>query len=395
MKKTICLYDENPKQVQFQGTVLSCNKKEKEQEYQVVLDETAFFPEQGGQTPDKGFLDGKKVLDVQMEDGVVIHTTEQPLEVGAVVRGEVDWAYRFSNMQQHTGEHIFSGIVYKKYGYHNVGFHLSDTIVTMDFDGVLSAQQVEEIESEVNQVIYDNLSVHVSCPTKQELETMEYRSKKELEGQVRIVTIPGVDVCACCAPHVECTGEIGILRVMSLQNYKGGVRISMLCGTRALKAYREQTRVISSLMNLLSSAQSDLPKRVKGLHEERQRLKIELEKNQAERLEQQLQKISKEERNVILFWEHLDVRTIRNAINKMTKKHDGICGIFCGTDELGYQYILGSRQEDLLDLAEKLRQELQAKGGGSSQMIQGSLEQKQETIASFLKNCEYGFNTKP
>lgn len=392
MKKTIYLYDENPRQITFQATVLSCEKKEEEQGYQVILDKTAFFPEQGGQTPDKGFLNGIKVRDVQIKDGVVRHTTAQPLQVGELVKGEVDWAYRFSNMQQHSGEHIFSGIVYKKYGYHNVGFHLSDSIVTMDFDGALDAQQVEEVESEVNQVIYANLLVEVSYPSKQELETMEYRSKKELNDRVRIVTIPGVDVCACCAPHVASTGEIGMLRVMSLQNYKGGVRISMLCGSRALEAYREQARVVSSLMNLLSSAQKDLPERVKGLQEERQKLKIELENNRAEQLINRIQKISGEEKNVILFWEALEAKTIRHAVNKMTKKHEGICGIFCGTDQNGYQYILGSQQEDLRLLSEKLRQELQAKGGGSSQMIQGSLEQKQEKITTFLEKCGYDFS---
>lgn len=210
MQPTRCLYDEKPYEVEFEAQVLSCEKGEKG--YQVILDQTQFFPEQGGQTPDQGSLHLKKpkteennvrVLDVQITDGIIIHTTDAPLEEESRVVGSVDWDYRFSNMQQHTGEHIFSGLVHEKYGYNNVGFHLSDSVVTMDFDGTLDKTQVKELERKANQVIYANLPVEVSYPTKEELAALEYRSKKELEGQVRIVTIPGVDVCACCAPHVR------------------------------------------------------------------------------------------------------------------------------------------------------------------------------------------------
>lgn len=207
MEKTKCLYDKFPYETEFDANVLAVKAlKEAQDRYEVILDQTLFFPEQGGQTPDQGWLSVGhglrpatkcEVLDVQIRDGVIVHVIEQKLEPGDQVHGQIDWDYRFSNMQQHTGEHIFSGIVHSTFGYENVGFHLSDSVVTMDFDGVLSPEDVTAIETRVNQVIADDLVLEIAFPTPQMLESMEYRSKKELEGQVRIVTIPGVDVCAC------------------------------------------------------------------------------------------------------------------------------------------------------------------------------------------------------
>ena len=219
--KTVRLYDQDAYATEFEAEVLACEEVEKKEKkvYQIWLDQTLFFPEEGGQSPDMGTIDGIKVLDVQIKDEVITHTLAAPLAVGTTVKGVVDWKHRFYNMQQHSGEHIFSGIVHNRFGYDNVGFHLSDSIVTMDFNGVITAEDIEEIETEVNQAIIENIPVEVSYPTKEELKVLEYRSKIEIEGQVRIVTIPGYDVCACCAPHVRRTGEIGMLKVMNVQSY--------------------------------------------------------------------------------------------------------------------------------------------------------------------------------
>ena len=229
------LYDQDAYAVEFDAKVLSCEAYHDKDEsgYHVVLDRTLFFPEEGGQSPDKGTINGIEVTDVQIKKDVVTHSLKEPLAVDENVHGKIDWTHRFNNMQQHSGEHIFSGIVHSRFGYDNVGFHLSDNIVTMDFNGVLTADEVKEIETAVNDVIVKNLPVEITYPAKEELAALDYRSKIEIEGQVRIVTIPGVDVCACCAPHVKRTGEIGTLNVQSLSNYKGGVRISILSGFRA------------------------------------------------------------------------------------------------------------------------------------------------------------------
>ena len=207
MKTTEKLYDKDSYLQEFQATVISCEQKS-ETTWSIVLDKTAFFPEGGGQTGDTGWLNEIEVIDTREKAGVIYHETKVPLEVGMHVAGKIDFAKRFDKMQQHTGEHILSGIVCATYGYNNVGFHLSTEITTLDFDGELSAEQVRELEIKVNQAIHANIPVQVKFPTKAELSEMEYRSKIEIEGQVRIVEIPEIDRCACCAPHVRTTAEV-------------------------------------------------------------------------------------------------------------------------------------------------------------------------------------------
>lgn len=183
--------------------------------------------------------------------GRILHITDQPFEAGEIVEGEIDWKTRFMKMQQHTGEHIVSGIVHARYGFNNVGFHLGTEDCTMDFDGEISKEALQEIELEANRAVWKNLTIEVSYPSKEELEELDYRSKIEIEGQVRIVSVPGYDICACCAPHVERTGEIGMIKLVNMQRYKGGVRVTMLCGSRALTDYekkQEQNRKISALL---------------------------------------------------------------------------------------------------------------------------------------------------
>ena len=268
------LYDRDPYQRSFEAAVLSC--KAMEDQYEVILDRTLFFPEEGGQSPDQGILGGAHVLDVQIKGDVIIHTLDVALEVGKTVAGEIDWDHRFSNMQQHSGEHIFSGLVYKNYGYTNVGFHLSDQIVTMDFNGPLTMEQIAELEWEVNRVIASNVEIKATYPTKEELAQMEYRSKKEIDGAIRIVEIAGYDLCACCAPHVARTGEIGGFKIQSLQNYKGGVRISFLCGFRALAEAGKKAQILSELTGILTTNQEQLAENVQKLKAKNQELQFQL-----------------------------------------------------------------------------------------------------------------------
>lgn len=383
MEKTKCLYDKLPYETEFDANVLAVKAlKEAQDRYEVILDQTLFFPEQGGQTPDQGWLSVGhglrpaircKVQDVQIRDGVIVHVIEQKLEPGDQVHGQIDWDYRFSNMQQHTGEHIFSGIVHSTFGYENVGFHLSDSVVTMDFDGVLSPEDVTAIETRVNQVIADDLVLEIAFPTPQMLESMEYRSKKELEGQVRIVTIPGVDVCACCAPHVRRTGEVGGLKVMHVQNYKGGVRISILCGFRALDAFRQKTKTVDEMMGLLSSSEEELRSHIKRLQTENQNLAYALRQAQEKILAQEAQGLDADAEDVVLFADACDSKAMRSIVNDMVKDHAGYCAIFAGGDEQGYQFIVGSRTKDCRQEAAHLRETFDARGGGGTQMIQGSV----------------------
>lgn len=386
LEKTICLYDQDAYAKEFDGKVLSCDKAQlgNETVYNVVLDRTLFFPEQGGQSPDKGLINGIEVLDVQIRNDVIYHTLKQQIAVGETVHGEINWTHRFNNMQQHSGEHIFSGIVHSRYGFENVGFHLSDQIVTMDFSGVLSAEQIYDIEYAVNKAITENIDIQVSFPSKEELSSLEYRSKIEIEGQVRIVTVPGYDVCACCAPHVRKTGEIGMLKVMSIQNYKGGVRVSILCGFRALHAFREKAAVINDLTGFLTTGQDKLVETVKKLKTNNQNLSSQLAQANQTLLLQKLEDLPESQEDVILFENGINTKVLRNVINNLVEKHSGYCAIFVGDDENGYNYVIGSKNKNCKELAAKMQSAFKAKGGGNEQMIQGSVVALQSDIETLF-----------
>ena len=381
------LYDLDAYATEFDAKVVSCEAVtyNKQDVYAVILDRTLFFPEEGGQSPDKGTLDGKTVLDAQIKKDIVTHYLEQPVEAGATVHGVIDWKHRFSNMQQHSGEHIFSGIVHREYGFNNVGFHLSDNIVTMDFDGVLNAEQVADVEYKVNEAIAKNVEITAAFPSKEELAALEYRSKIEIDGAVRIVTVDGYDVCACCAPHVKRTGEIGMLKVMSVQNYKGGVRISMLCGFRALQAFREKADVVASLTNLLSTSQETIVERVSQMKDTVQELKLQLGEVKQNMMFAKIFDIPADEKDVILFEDDLDTPIMRNVVNELVDGHPGINAVFVGNDEDGYRFILGSKVQDCKAVAVNLRDAFGCKCGGSATMIQGSVETTREKLEAFFE----------
>lgn len=385
------LYDIDAYETEFEARVISCEKVEAGNScddakamYGVILDQTLFFPEEGGQTPDKGSIDGKEVLDVQIKDDVITHYLAEPMEAGSMVKGTIDWQHRFFNMQQHSGEHLFSGLAYRKYGLKNVGFHLSNQIVTMDFDKALSEAQLKEMEWEINEAIVANVEIKTGYPTKEALESMDYRSKIEIDGAVRIVEILGYDVCACCAPHVHRTGEIGIFKIQSVQNYKGGMRISFLCGFRALEEYRRKSEIVSELSGILTTNQENLVDHVTKLREQVHSLKVQLSNEKQMRMEQKLTEIPSEQKDVILFEQELETPVVRNVVNRLMEDHDGVCGLFVGDDTEGYQFIIGSKSVDCREIATKLRENLGARGGGKSQMIQGSIVASQERIVAVL-----------
>ncbi len=376
---------------EFQARVLSC--RERNGGYQAVLTRTAFFPEGGGQSADTGFLYTKegveiRVTDVHEKDGIVYHYISQPVQEGTEVRGKLDFQERFSKMQQHTGEHILSGLVNRHFGYRNVGFHLGTQEVTMDYDGVLTEEDLRQIEYEANEAVAENIPVKVLYPSKEELKNIIYRSKIEIEGQIRIVQIPGYDSCACCAPHVKETGSVGLIKIVGAVHYKGGMRVSILCGFRALEDYRMKERNVAEISNLLSAKQEDTAQAVEHLGQELNRQK---EKNKAlqERYValclENIRKNKEPEENIFLFEEELDPGARRDFVNKGMEMTQGLAGVFVGADDSGYQYVLGSRRPDIQETGKKLNARFQGKGGGRPPMIQGSLKGNEQEIREFLK----------
>ena len=379
------LYDKDSYLKEFQATVVSCEQKN-ETTWRITLDKTVFFPEGGGQTGDSGWLNDVKVADTREKNGVIYHETKAPLEVGTKVAGKIDFAIRFDKMQQHTGEHILSGIVCSTYNYNNVGFHLSSEITTLDFDGELSEEQVRELEIRVNQAIHENIPVQVKFPTKAELAEMDYRSKIEIEGQVRIVEIPGIDRCACCAPHVKTTAEVGLLKIQSCDRHRGGCRLTIVCGMRALKDYQQKQESVGKVSAALSAKPEKIAEAVEHLQEQQAKLREQLNHIQAMYLQEKLDKIHAEDQCICIFEEDLDSIAMRNFVNGAMERCDGICGAFIGNDEKGYHYILGSKELDVREISKQLNAKFNGKGGGKPQMVQGSLNGTKKEILEEIEN---------
>lgn len=389
---TVKLYDENAYETRFTATVVSSEPAENGTS-RVWLDRTLFFPEEGGQSPDRGTLNGLPVTDVQITGGNICHTVLGTLSEGTEVLGEIDWKHRFSNMQQHSGEHIFSGLVYHRFGFHNVGFHLSDSCVTMDFDGAFSYETALEIETSVNEVIFGNTPIAARYVSNEELRTVSYRSKKAIDGAVRLVTIYGkpkdgaetvVDICACCAPHVRTTGEIGFLKVVGFENYKGGVRLSILCGMRALMDARAKQEQLLSVSRLVSGSPEQAVERVQQLSDRMKHAEYELERFRREQVMKVTEELSDTD-DPILFFEQTGMDALRLSVNRMMEMRDGICAAF-SKEEDGYRFLLGSRDGDVRPVVDIFRKQFSGKGGGKPNMAQGSVFGTEEELRAAVKS---------
>ena len=364
------LFYEDSHMITFSAVVEACEKVG--EYYEAVLNRTAFFPEGGGQFADTGVIDGVKVLDAQEKDGIIYHKMETSLEVGKQVEGAIDWEERFSKMQQHSGEHIVSGIVHAAYGYDNVGFHMGTDAITIDFNGVLTKEQLREIEKKANEAVVADLEVQVQYPSKEELAHIKYRSKIEIEGQVRLVTIPGHDACACCAPHVKKTGEIGLIKFVGLQNYKGGVRVSMLCGTRAIADYDEKLERMKQLSVMLSAPEHEVVQEVQRLKDEISGYKYEMAKLQQKILEHKVNAMEAGQDLVVLFEMGLEGNAPRELVNLLLEKEVKVAAVFAQTGVNQYRYVIGSRVMDTRPFAKILNEKFEGRGGGKPEMVQGS-----------------------
>lgn len=377
------LYLKDSHMKSFKATVISCIKGEKG--YEVVLDRTAFFPEGGGQFADTGMIEQVKVLDVQEQAGQIVHYLEDEVLAGTEVEGKIDWEQRFVRMQQHTGEHIVTGLIHKRFGYQNVGFHLGNEVCTLDMNGPITPDELTEIEDLANQAVFQNIKVESLFPTKEELEQLEYRSKKELDGEIQIIHIPGYDMCACCAPHVSYTGEIGLIKLIQMQNYKGGVRITMLCGARALSDYKKKEAAVKNIMHMLSAKEENVSDAVEHLKEEINEIKLQLQNKNREILAYKAEKVEEGQEAVCLFEEDLDGNALREYMNLVLSRNTGICAVMLKTSE-GYRYVIGSKTTDVRAIGKCLNEAFQGRGGGKPEMVQGSLKGEEDQIrALFLQ----------
>ena len=364
----------------FTATVTGCNPAEGG--FAVTLDATAFYPTGGGQPCDLGTLNGVRVLDVREQGADIVHLCESALAVGSTVAGAIDWRRRFDHMQQHSGEHIVSGLIHGKYGYHNVGFHMGSELVTIDFDGPLTWEQLLEIEQEANEIIWENRSVKCWYPDPETLSGIQYRSKKALKWPVRIVEFPGADICACCGTQVQQTGEIGLVKFVSCIKFKEGVRIEMASGRRAMQLFGgifEQNRQVSQTFSAKILETGEAAKKFS--------IQLAQEKYRAAGLQKRVfaaiaASYTGRER-VVHFEDDLTpggVRELADAIAEQVKT----AVVLSGSDEAGYSICILSKTGDTRELGRAVNAQLHGRGGGKPGAFQGSVQASRREIEEFF-----------
>ena len=375
------LYYVNSHLSKFFGRVLCCQPCDRG--FEVILDQTAFYPEGGGQAADTGTLGAVRVLDVRERDGAIVHLCDGPVTVGQTLEGTIDYNLRFDRMQQHSGEHIVSGLINRRWGFHNTGFHMGTESTTIDFDGVIPAEALPELERLANEAVWQDLEVRCSVPAPEVLPTIPYRSKRALPWPVRIVEIPGYDICACCGTHVARTGEIGIIKLLSVIPFRGGVRMEMACGNRALgilnRAY-DQNRQVSQAFSAQWQETGEAARKMNDL--------LSQYKFRITALERQIFAATAAgytgAGDVVHFEDGLDNVAVRELADAIAQVCGGTAAVFSGSDDAGYAFCLVSRTDDLRPLGKDLTRSLNGRGGGKPDCQQGRLQSPREAIAAFF-----------
>ncbi len=383
MKKTEKLYDLDAYATEFEATVVACERVS-DTKHAMILDRTLFFPEEGGQCADTGTIDKAKVLDVQIKDGIITHFIDTPLEVGKSVSGKIDFAPRFRNMQNHSGEHIVSGLIHTLFGFSNVGFHLGKVDVTADYDGVLDREMLDRVEELANEAVYANLPIKAYYPKPAELAEMSYRAKLSLDDGVRIVIIGDVDACACCAPHVASTGEIGIIKILDFEKYKGGTRIYMLSGMDALHDYRDKYRNIRQIAVSLSSRQTDAAEKVSAKLGELADLHTDMTalQNRFAELVINSYQIGMNG-NICITEALLSDGAARKIATALSTKADGVAAVFYGIGDIK-TFVLASAKGEAKSFLQKLSS-IGAKGGGTDSFVQGKCTASKKEIKKIFE----------
>jgi len=397
MEDFTALYYQKPYVKEFDAAVISCTKTDRG--YEIELSDTAFYPEGGGQPGDRGVLTVKaqpekaiQVVDTQLIGEHIIHIADTDILAGTPVHGVVDWENRCDNMQGHSGEHILTGIIYRTYGFDNIGFHMGESYITADFNGQLTEEQVITVEQRANEIIRANLPIEESFPSEQERKTMQYRSKKELSGTVRIITIPGLDACACCGTHVTATGEVGLLKIMSSTNRKKGIRLEFLCGRKALLAYEQEMLQVKAISRCLSAKPSEIQAAVEKLNAEKSKLQQLLHEMTQKYLEQKAASSTEEGNLQICFEENLGIEELRYFGTQLL--HTGkvkTCAVLSEAEAAtaetpAYNYVIISNTLDLKQHVKTLNQQLNGRGGGTSTAIQGTYFASSKAIREKLEH---------
>lgn len=364
----------------FTATVTGC--EETKGGWAVTLDATAFYPTGGGQNCDLGTLGTVNVLDVKEQGEDILHLCDGPLEVGSTVEGSIDWARRFDHMQQHSGEHMVMGFIYEKYGYHNVGFHMGTGLVTIDLDGPVTWEELLQIESKVNALIWENRPIKCWYPSPEELPNVRYRSKKPLPWPVRIVEFPGADACACCGTHVKYTGEVGMVKFVSCIKFKEGVRIEMASGKRAMDLFQaifEQNRQVSQTFSAKILETGAAAQKFNDMLIQEKYRSVGLQRKVFAAIAESYA----EKDRALHFEEGLNPGQVRELADVIAQKVNTAI-VISGSDETGYIICILSKTEDTRALGKAVNTALNGRGGGKPGAFQGSLQATRAQIADFF-----------
>ncbi len=367
---------------EFTALVTSCEETKKG--WLVTLDRSAFFPEGGGQPADTGSIGYARVLDVHIRDGEIYHTVDRPLYPGGSHRCALNWEQRLRRMQNHSGEHILSGLIWREFGFDNVGFHMGPGCMTMDYSGELSREELSRVEALANEAVRADLPLKIWYPEPEELAELSYRSKLDLTENVRIVEIPGIDRCACCAPHVSRTGEVGLIKILTAERHRGGVRITALCGMDAYELAARQQEHVTAVSGLLSLPREQIVSGVERALELQAKQKERIAALSSELARLRAESQEKTEENLVLFDNVLDEIAQRELVNLLVPKCP-VAAVFSGSDREGWRYVVGSGSVDLRRHSRTINAGIQGRGGGSPQMIQGRASADSETIRAFFR----------
>ena len=376
------LYYQDSHLREFTATVLSCSQGK--HGWDVILDRTAFYPEGGGQPGDRGILGGVAVTDTHETGGEIVHYCAEPLAVGSEVTGQLDWDWRFCQMQHHSGEHILSGLIHEAFGYDNVGFHMGKDAVTIDFSGMLEEADLAELERKTNEKIWEDLPVEILWPNAAELAQLPYRSKKELTGEVRIVRFPGADLCACCGTHVKRTGEIGLVKILSCVRFHEGVRMEILAGKKALDYLTGTFQQNKQISGLLSAKPLETAAAAARLQQELGDTKYRLGQLEDKLFRQQAAQYQNAG-DVLLFEEGLKPDGLRRLADAIQSTCGGRAAVFSPTAD-GFQYAIGQENGDLRAFTKAMNTALNGRGGGKPFFVQGSVKATRKEIEQFFKN---------
>ena len=376
------LYYDNAYLTEFDAIVLECRANGPH--YDVLLDRSAFYPTSGGQPYDTGVLGGANVIDVNVTDGLVWHTVDQPLIPGACVHGSIDWARRFDHMQQHAADHMIASALHRLMGGVTIGLHISSDVSTIDVampEGKtrITEEEISRIEADVNARVQRDVPIRCWFPEAAELAELPLRKAPTVSEHVRIVAIGEDEMVACGGTHPSTAGQLGVVKILSVTPARGKMRVAFLAGARAMADYARSSQAAHGAAELLSTGVENLVASVQALQEklkaaefELLRMKKEQAMAQAARFLEAAEALPSGAKLIARFVE-ADANLLRDLASRLIE-HPGVIALLGAMNGEQAVYVFGRSADVDVNMGELLRSSakpLGGKGGGRPDFAQG------------------------